>query len=265
MEILKYRLTIFLSVAFFLVILEFFYFYRIRVLDRKTRWTTNLLIILFDSIFLKILLPVGLFGVANWTAQHNLGIFNYFKINSTSAAILTFIIFDLAIYYQHVFSHKWSLLWKFHQVHHTDPDLDVTTALRFHPGEMLYSLIFKVCLIICIGANPLSILVFEVVLNAMSMFNHANIHLPERFEKILRYIIVTPQMHIIHHSVLKKESDTNFGFNFSIWDYLFNSYTPKFLSDGKIGQKDFFDKDKQHFLYLLRQPFMSKNKLKNLK
>ena len=265
METEKYRIIIFLSLAVVLSALEFLFFYRKRISLRKKRWPTNLIIIFLDSFIIKLILPMGLVGIAMWAKSHNVGIFNYFRINDTVSAVLTFIIFDFTIYFQHVYSHKWSLLWRFHQVHHTDLDLDVTTALRFHPIEILYSLLLKSSLILFLGANTLSILVFEIVLNSMSMFNHANIYIPERLEKILRCVFVTPQMHIIHHSVLQKESDTNFSFNFSIWDYLFKSYTPKFLSSGRIGQENYFDNDKQKIFYLLKQPFMSKNKEMNLK
>ena len=260
MNSMKYRLLIFISTTAILMILEFFYSYRKRILNRKTRWPVNLMMILLDSVFIKLILPTGLLGIAIWANSNNIGVFNYFKINSIYSGILTFIIFDLAIYFQHVYSHKWNLLWRFHQVHHTDPDLDLTTALRFHPIEMLYSLIYKACLILILGANATSLLVFEIVLNSMSMFNHANLYIPEKIEKVLRIVLVTPQMHIIHHSVLQKESDTNFGFNFSLWDYLLGTYTSKFKSSGKIGQEKFFGSEKQKLIFLLKWPFISHNK-----
>ena len=260
MNIIKFRLVIFLTVAILLMSLEFFFSYRKRILNRKTRWPVNLMIIFLDSVFIKLIIPTGLVGIAIWANLHNIGIFNYYKINSIYSGILTFIIFDLAIYFQHIYSHKWNLLWRFHQVHHTDPDLDVTTALRFHPVEMFYSLIYKICLILILGANATSFLIFEIVLNSMSMFNHANLYIPEKIEKVLRFIFVTPQMHIIHHSVLQMESDTNFGFNFSLWDYLLGTYTSKFKSNGKIGQEKFFGSEKQRFIFLLKQPFTTHNK-----
>ena len=257
----KYRLIIFLSFFIILTILELLFSYRVRVLSRVTRWTVNLKMIFIDSIFIKLILPSGLIGIAIWAKLHNVGIFNYYKITGIYSGILTFIFFDLAIYFQHVFSHKWNLLWKFHQVHHTDPDLDVTTGLRFHPVEMLYSLIYKICLILILGANTTSLIIFEIVLNSMSMFSHANLYIPEKIEKILRLVFVTPQMHIIHHSVLQKESDTNFSFNFSLWDYLFRTYTSKFESNGIIGQENYFGADKQTFKFLLKQPFDSQKKI----
>ena len=123
----------------------------------------NLMMIFLDSVLVKLILPIGLMGTALWANSHNIGILNYFNINNFYSALITFVVFDFAIYFQHVYSHKWSVLWRFHQVHHTDTDLDVTTALRFHPVEILYSLIFKICIVMLLGANAMSILVFEIV------------------------------------------------------------------------------------------------------
>lgn len=248
-DIIKYRLIIFLAVAILLSFLEFFYFYRKRVLNRKKRWPANLMMILVDSIFLKLILPIGLVGVSIWANQNNVGIFNYFKINNIFSGILTFLVFDLVIYFQHVFSHKWPFLWRFHQVHHTDPDLDFTTALRFHPIEMLYSLILKIGLVLILGANPLSILIFEIILNSMSMFNHANLYIPQKIEKLLRYVLVTPQMHIIHHSVLKNESNTNLGFNFSCWDFFLNHTPPNLFLMEKSDKNIFLITKNRNFYF----------------
>lgn len=258
-DITKYRLIIFLSIAFTLIILEFFFSFRKRVSKRAIRWPANIMIILIDSLLLKMIIPTGLFGVALWAKNNDVGLLNYLEINNVYSAILTFILLDLAIYFQHYYSHKWPLLWRFHKVHHTDPDLDFTSALRFHPFEILYSLVFKIGLVLILGANALSVLVFEIVLNSMSMFNHANIHIPHKIEKILRLIFVTPQMHIIHHSVVQRESDSNYSFNFSLWDHVFNTYTSRFKSDGTIGQIGYFETNKQKIIYLMRQPFLSRN------
>lgn len=241
--------------ALSLGIAEYFFAYRRRELPRKRRWPSNLMIIVTGSVLSRLILPLGLSSVALWAKGHHLGLFNYFKVSIIAASIMTFLLLDYAIYLQHVFSHRWKILWIFHRVHHTDPDLDFTTALRFHPVEILLSLVFKSTVIIFIGANVTSVLVFEIVLNSMAMFNHTNLNIPHRFERQLRKFIVTPQMHIIHHSVEKAESDKNFGFNLSFWDYFFNSYQSGFHSAGIIGQRETNIKMDQRILKLLLQPF----------
>lgn len=255
MHIIKIRLFVFLGLAIVLAILEVFYSYRKREISRIIRWPSNIAIVAIDSAIVRVLLPLGLVGIAHWARVHNWGVFNFFHFSKFIALILTFIILDLAIYIQHVYSHKWHLLWIFHRVHHTDIDLDITTALRFHPIEIIYSLIYKIFIVLLIGANAKGLLLFEVVLNSMAMFNHANLYIPQKIEKYLRIIFVTPQMHIIHHSVEKNESDTNFGFNFSLWDFLFKTYTSHFSSSGVIGQSVFRTLKDHKLMNLLLQPF----------
>ncbi|NOT78799.1 MAG: sterol desaturase family protein [Bacteriovoracaceae bacterium] len=255
MSNLLIRVYVFVAVALILILLEFFFAYRRRNLSRFSRWPSNIALVAIDNFLVKLLLPAGLMSIAIWANTNNVGIFNFFKFNYLVSAVLTFVVFDFTIYFQHVYSHKWNFLWIFHKVHHTDPDLDVTSALRFHPVEILYSLGYKIVIVLLVGANPFSILVFEVVLNSMAMFNHANLYIPPKFEKVLRFVFVTPQMHIIHHSIEKNESDTNFGFNFSIWDYMFKTYRIKFSSAGIIGQRDHENSKDQQILTLILQPF----------
>lgn len=249
------RVIVFSVLFISLLVAEVFFPFRTRVLPRKQRWPGNLLLILIDSLLLKLILPAGLFIVSAWASEHKIGFFNYFELQGSLAFIFSFIFLDMMIYFQHVYSHKWNILWRFHGVHHSDLDLDVTSGLRFHPGEIFFSLIFKISLILFLGIDKNVILIFEIVLNSMSMFSHSNIKLPVSFEKYLRYIFVTPQMHIIHHSVQEDESNTNFSFNFSFWDVLFNTYSDKFKSDGVIGYTKFNKSEDQTITHLLSQPF----------
>ena len=249
------RVLVFSFLFCSLLVAEVFFPYRNRVLLRMQRWPGNLLLILIDSFLLKLILPAGLFIVSAWASDHKIGFLNYFELQGIVAYILSFIFLDMMIYFQHVFSHKWNFLWRFHGVHHSDLDLDVTSGLRFHPIEILYSLVFKISLILFLGIDKNVILVFEIVLNSMAMFSHSNLNLPTRLEKKLRYFFVTPQMHIIHHSVLESESDTNFSFNFSIWDFLFKTYSERFKSVGRIGYLKFSKPEDQKIYQLLIQPF----------
>lgn len=249
------RLSIFFFVAISLGLLEFFFSYRERRYPRFKRWPANLVIGLIDIGAMRIILPLGIVGMAEWAKLHHVGFFNYFHLNLLLSSIMGFLILDLAIYFQHVYSHKWTFLWRFHRVHHTDLDLDVTSAIRFHPIEILYSAIFKIIIVLFFGISPKAVLFFEIVLSSMAMFNHSNLYIPAKLEKVIRLFFVTPQMHIVHHSVERFESDTNYGFNFSCWDFVFKTYRAIFSSAGKIGQNGFENIKEQGAVKLLIQPF----------
>ena len=254
MSIIGFRFLIFSSTLILLGLLEFFYSFKERKISRIKRWPANLGVGLIDIIVMKTVFPLGIVGVAGWAKLNDIGLFSYLNLNYLLSSILGFVLLDLAIYFQHVYSHKWTLLWRFHRVHHLDLDLDVTSAVRFHPIEILYSGVFKVLIILFLGINPESVLAFEIVLSSMAIFNHANLHIPAALDKVLRFFVVTPQMHIIHHSVERFESDTNFGFNFSCWDFLFKTYRKAFSSSGLIGQKGFEDIQHQRLRDLLMLP-----------
>jgi sterol desaturase/sphingolipid hydroxylase (fatty acid hydroxylase superfamily) len=250
------RLFAFISTFSIFSILEYFFPWRKRELSRLSRWPSNLLLILVNSLTLRLLLGAGSVGMALVVTAKKWGVVHLLKLTpSLSVDIALIIFFDLAIYLQHLASHLIAPLWRLHRVHHTDPDLDVTSALRFHPLEILLSMMFKFLLIVISGASVRSVVLFEVVLSSMAIFNHSNIVIPERFESLLRKLFVTPQMHIIHHSVEKTESDTNFGFNLSIWDRLFKTYQESFDSSGVIGQQKFRLASDQKLTSLLTQPF----------
>ena len=255
MTVINWRFIIFAFNAVLLIFLEAKYPYRKKVLNASDRWPGNLGLIALDNILLKFFLPLGLVGFCESVQQLNYGILNIFKLNNFFVGMLSFCLLDFAIYIQHIISHKWSFFWKFHKVHHSDTDLDVTSGLRFHPGEIFISTLYKMIIILIFGINPNVFLVFEIVLNAMAMFNHANIFIPDKIENALRKVIVTPQMHIVHHSVDKIDSDKNFGFNLSIWDRIFKTYTTKFSGSDQIGQKGFEKAEDQQFYKLLNLPF----------
>ena len=219
------------------------------------RWPSNLGLIAVDNLLVKFILPLGLVGFCEQAQRMNIGLLNYFKLDSIFWSIGSFLFLDFAIYLQHILSHKWKFFWRFHRVHHSDTDLDLTSGLRFHPGEILISTFYKMIIVLLLGISPNTFLVFEIVLNTMAMFNHSNIFLPSTIEPYLRKLIVTPQMHIVHHSVLKCDSDKNFGFNLSLWDRFFKTYAKNFSSTDQIGQKGLESADDQPFFKLVIQPF----------
>jgi len=255
--LVKYRLFIFIAVLVGFSIVEFFFSYRKRSLTRISRWPHNFIILLISTLFLKVVLPTGLIYFVSLAQTKTLGLFNLININFFLEILISLILLDLAIYWQHRIFHQVSIFWKIHRVHHSDVDLDATTALRFHPIEIILSMFYKILLVLILGLSLESILIFEIILSSMAIFNHSNLYIPAKLESVLRLFIVTPQMHIIHHSVEQFESDSNYGFNLSIWDKIFKSYSPKFLSDGLIGNKRFRSSQDNKILNLLKQPFSS--------
>jgi sterol desaturase/sphingolipid hydroxylase (fatty acid hydroxylase superfamily) len=228
----------------------------------QVRWSTNFGLIFLGSLVVRLLIPAGLAAVALWAQQHNIGLWNQFSISLWWSIPITVILFDCLIYWQHRVFHRVPLLWRLHRVHHADPHIDVSTGLRFHPVEIALSIAIKLVAVIVLGAPLLAILIFEVLLNATAMFSHANIKLPTKIETSLRKIIVTQTMHRIHHSQIVSETDSNFGFNLSVWDRLFGSYTDaaKNGDDGiKIGLKEYPSaKSNSNLINLLLMPFKSK-------
>lgn len=191
---------------------------------RRTRWPHNMGLLFVDVLVLRVLVPGAAIGVA-WTAQERgWGLLNQISLPVLAATIIAVALLDLVIYFQHVMFHAVPTLWRLHRVHHADLEVDVTTGTRFHPIEILISTVIKCASVAAIGASPLAVLAFEVLLNATAMFNHANASLPAWAEKFARWLLVTPDMHRVHHSVLYDESSSNFGFNLPWWDRLFGTY-----------------------------------------
>ncbi|WP_051630436.1 sterol desaturase family protein [Afifella pfennigii] len=189
------------------------------------RWATNLAILVIDVVSLRVIFPMAAVGAALYAEAQGFGLFREIGMAPLLAGIIAFLLLDLTVWAEHVAFHKIPFLWRVHRVHHADVDVDVTTALRFHPIEILISMVLKAWLVVLLGAPVLAVLVFEIVLNGAAMFNHSNIRLPERVDRALRWVIVTPDMHRIHHSIQRRETDSNYGFNLSFWDRLFRVYT----------------------------------------
>ena len=191
---------------------------------RWHRWGTNLLLSAGGTLLLRVAVPLLAVGVALEAERAGFGLFNWAGAPYALAFVLSFLALDLTVYAQHVLFHLVPLFWRMHRVHHADTDIDVTTGIRFHPLEILASMGIKMGVVALLGAPAAAVILFEVVLNATAMFNHANIRLPRRFDRLLRLVIVTPDMHRVHHSVLPDEHNRNFGFNLSVWDRLFSTY-----------------------------------------
>ena len=194
---------------------------------RRARWPHNLGLLLVDGVVARLLAPGAVIGVALAAEERGWGLLNLVPLPSWAAFVIGIVLLDLAIYFQHVMFHAVPALWRLHRVHHADQDFDVTTGTRFHPIEILLSIVVKCAAVAAIGASAVAVLVFEVLLNATAMFNHANASLPRWAEPWVRWLLVTPDMHRVHHSVLYDESSSNFGFNLPWWDRLFGTYRPQ--------------------------------------
>jgi len=188
------------------------------------RWPANLGIVLLDAMLVRLLMPAGAVGVAAWAAHVHFGLLPGLTVPYAWAVITSLIVLDGIIYGQHVLFHAVPVLWRLHMVHHADQDIDVTTGLRFHPVEIVLSMLIKMAAVALLGVPVLAVILFEIILNGMAMFNHANIRLPLKLDAILRLVLVTPDMHRVHHSIIRSETNSNFGFNLSIWDRMFGTY-----------------------------------------
>ncbi len=192
--------------------------------SKKMRWSSNLGLVFLNSAILRLLFPAAAVGVAAFAEQQGWGLLNYHPLPLALSVVISVVAMDLVIYLQHVLVHAVPTLWRLHRVHHADLDYDVTTGARFHPLEIILSMLIKFATIVVLGPPVVAVVLFEVILNAMAMFNHGNVGLPAALERWLRLIVVTPDMHRVHHSVEDNETNSNFGFNLSIWDRLFGTY-----------------------------------------
>jgi sterol desaturase/sphingolipid hydroxylase (fatty acid hydroxylase superfamily) len=224
----------------------------------KFRRLNNILLLGVNFIVVRLLVPLATFEVALHVAEKDIGLLNIIALPLYLSVILTIIIFDFLIYLQHVVFHKIDFLWRVHRVHHTDLEFDVTTGIRFHPIEIILSMFYKLLAVYLIGPLAFSIILYEIILNAAALFGHSNILLNTKFDSVLRTLFVTPDMHRIHHSVLRKETDSNYGNIFSIWDKVFKTYRalPEAGYDGMlIGLDKFRDTTSGRLLQLLKNPF----------
>ncbi len=193
-------------------------------LPKPLRWLNNLALVALNNLLLRILFPTAAVGVAAFAQARDWGILNLYTLSLPFALAASVVALDLIIYLQHVMFHAVPALWRLHRVHHADPDFDVTTGLRFHPLEILLSLGVKFAAIAVIGPPVVAVIVFEILLNATAMFNHGNVSLPPGLDRLLRWFVVTPDMHRVHHSVEDDEANSNFGFNLPWWDRLLGTY-----------------------------------------
>lgn len=198
---------------------------RRRLQHSKTlRWGNNIALVVFNSLLLRLVFPTAAIGMALFAREQGWGLFNYFSVQPWVAIIGSVIALDFIIWLQHVMVHAVPLLWRLHRVHHADLDYDVTTGARFHPLEIILSMLIKFAVILLLGPPLVAVVVFEIVLNMTSMFNHANVRIPLPLDRVLRWLVVTPDMHRVHHSVEDDETNSNFGFNLPWWDRLFGTY-----------------------------------------
>ena len=227
------RLGFFLGVFTLMALWELIAPCRTPSTSKIIRWGNNLGLVFLNSLVLRLLFPAAAVGVAAFAENQNWGLFNYFDVNLLLATVASVIIMDAIIYLQHVMVHAVPLLWRLHRVHHADLDYDVTTGARFHPLEIILSMLIKFATILLLGPPVVAVVIFEVLLNATAMFNHGNVKLPSAVDRILRWLVVTPDMHRVHHSVEDDEANSNFGFNLPWWDRLFGTYRDQ----PRAGQK----------------------------
>jgi sterol desaturase/sphingolipid hydroxylase (fatty acid hydroxylase superfamily) len=232
---------------------------RLLTTSKKWRWFNNLSIIAINPVVLYVVFPVLAVGMARKAQDLGWGLLNHVGIPYFVALVISIVVLDLVIYLQHVMFHAVPLLWRLHMVHHADLDYDLTTGLRFHPIEIVLSMILKLTVIVALGPPVMAVLVFEIVLNGMAMFNHSNIRLSPSLDRLLRSIIVTPDMHRVHHSVIIKETNSNYGFNLSVWDRMFGTYLPQPARGHQgmtIGLSQFRDSGRLTLPWLLILPLI---------
>lgn len=252
------RISVFLGVMVAMMALEAALPRRDRAVARTQRWPANLGIVLVNTVVARLLLPLPPVAVAFWAADQGIGLFNVVATPAIVAVLICVVFLDFAIYLQHIVFHKVPVLWRLHRMHHADTEIDVTTGIRFHPIEILLSMIIKIALVVMLGAPAVAVILFEIILNGTAMFNHANLRLPGPVDRVLRLFIVTPDMHRVHHSWHRDETDSNYGFSLSIWDRLCGTYRdqPRDGHDNMtIGLHEFRDAENRGLVGLLMIPF----------
>ncbi|MFA5180102.1 MAG: sterol desaturase family protein [Syntrophales bacterium] len=252
------RIVCFFSIFIVIAIMEMIAPRRPLVLRRSLRWFGNLSIQLVNGILPRLLFPILPVGMAALWAQKGWGLLNVVPLPTTAAILSSLLILDLVIYAQHLLFHRIHFFWRIHRMHHTDMDLDLTSALRFHPLEIMISLLIKMAVVAALGPPAVAVFIFEILLNGMAMFNHGNFRIPTRMDNRLRIIMVTPDMHLVHHSIHRQESNHNFGFNLSWWDRLFGTYQaePAAGREGMIiGLTGFLDDRYSHLGKMILNPF----------
>ena len=227
-------------------------------LARGTRWPSNIGVVVLDTVLVRLVFPTTAVGLALIAEARGWGLFHALELPMWAGVPLAVMALDLAIYLQHVLFHAVPALWRLHRMHHADQEIDVTTGARFHPIEILLSMGIKLGVIAAVGTPAVAVLIFEVLLNASSMFNHSNVRMPVRLDRILRWIVVTPDMHRVHHSIIAHETNSNFGFNLPWWDLLFGTYRAQPAAGHEamtIGIEQFRNPAEQRLDRMLTQPF----------
>ena len=253
------RLTSFLSIFILMATWEVIASRRPLTTSKPRRWFANLGIVFLDTLVVRVLFSTAPVGAAFVAGQKGWGVLNVLEWPKGVTVVVAVITLDFILYLQHVMFHAVPVLWRLHMVHHADLDVDVTTGARFHPIEVALSMVIKLAAVVLIGASPRAVLVFEVLLNATSMFNHSNVRIPERFDRLLRWWVVTPDMHRIHHSVIREETNSNFGFNLPWWDRLLGTYRPDPAKGQKgmtVGLNQFRNPDRLTLPWVLALPFV---------
>lgn len=252
------RVLGFVSVLSLMAVWEIIAVRRPQAIRRLVRWPGNLAIVILDTLAVRLLFPLAAVAAAIHASEQGWGLLNLVSLPGWVAVVLAILALDLAIYFQHRIFHAVPWLWRLHRMHHADLEFDVTTGLRFHPLEILLSMAIKMAIVVLIGAPALAVLVFEVLLNATSLFNHGNVRLPRRADRWLRLLLVTPDMHRVHHSAIQRETDSNFGFSVPWWDRLFGTYRAqpeKGHLGMTIGIEDFRTERDLRLDQMLIQPF----------
>jgi len=252
------RIGCFLGIFIIIAVMENIVPRRPLIVKKSLRWFGNLSVQLVNGVIPRLLLPILPVGMAALWSQKGWGLLNIAPFPAAAAILCSLLALDLIIYFQHALFHRVDYFWRIHRMHHTDMDLDLTSALRFHPLEILFSLQVKMAVVAVLGTPAVAVLIFEVLLNGMAMFNHGNFKIPEKWDARLREIIVTPDMHLVHHSTLRQESNHNYGFNLSWWDRLFGTYQaePAAGREGMIiGLTGFLDVRYARFGKMIINPF----------
>lgn len=254
------RLSVFSAVLLLVALWEIISPRRPLLDNKRRRWFANLSLVVIDTVAVRLLFPILPVALAQVAEARGWGLFNVLPMTLGLRNFLSFVILDFIIYLQHLLFHYTPILWRLHRMHHTDLDLDVTSGNRFHPLEIVISMLIKMAVIIILGAPAQGVLTFEVVLNACAMFNHGNIKLPATLDRFLRLFLVTPDMHRVHHSAIVRETNSNFGFNLPWWDRICRTYRSqpeKGHLNMTIGLKEYRDPQRLTLLRLLVQPFTS--------
>ena len=229
------RLGFFVGMLLIMGVWEWVMPFRNTTFPKAYRWLNNLALVVLNTVLLRMLFPAAAVGMAIFADQQGWGVLSVIEMPLWLSVLMSIVVLDFMIWLQHVTVHAIPVLWRLHRVHHADRDYDVTTGLRFHPLEIVLSMMIKFIVIVALGPPVVAVILFEIILNAMAMFNHGNVRLPSSLDTILRVLLVTPDMHRIHHSVQDHETNSNFGFNLSIWDRLFGTY----IKQPEMGQKNF--------------------------